>query len=102
MRYILVLILMFSVPCMKAECGKKHRKNLPLTQVEVAKNTLLQSQQRTDLINYLIVKNGYKKYLEIGVADGENFRRINAPEKVGVDPSPAASATYRMTSDEFF
>lgn len=88
---------------MKAECKKK-QKVLPLTHVEIAKNTLLRNRQRSDLINYLIVKNGYKKYLEIGVADGENLRRIEAAEKVGVDPSPAPSAlfTHRITSDEFF
>lgn len=101
MRYILALILMFSVPCLKAECKRRHN-TLPLTEVEIAKNTLLKSRQRTDLINYLIVKNGYKKYLEIGVADGENLRKINAPEKVGVDPSPSAPCTHRVTSDEFF
>lgn len=58
--------------------------------------------QRTHLINYLISKNNYKTYLEIGIATGRNFADIIAPHKVGVDPDPETPATHVMTSDEFF
>lgn len=55
---------------------------------------------RSDLINALIEKNGYKKYLEIGCRDDACFRVIKAGYKVGVDP--ASGGTLRMTSDEYF
>jgi hypothetical protein len=55
---------------------------------------------RSDIINYLIEKNGYKRYLEIGVRDNKNFNRIKATHKDGVDP--AGKCNYIMTSDKFF
>ena len=58
---------------------------------------------RWDFINYLIERNNYKSYLEIGVKHiGINFNRIKAEFKEGVDPEFLALATYHMTSDEFF
>lgn len=57
---------------------------------------------RTDIINYLIKKNKAKKYLEIGVADGANFKKINCDTKIGVDPNPDSKATKIQTSDDFF
>lgn len=58
---------------------------------------------RTDIINYLIRRCGYRRYLEIGVGDPTlNFDRVIAAEKHGVDPSPRGPCTYRMTSDAFF
>lgn len=59
---------------------------------------------RIDIINYLIKKNNYKTYLEIGVQNGISFRAIELPveNKVGVDPDPFSKATVYMTSDEFF
>lgn len=57
---------------------------------------------RSEIINYLVEKNGYKRYLEIGTALDETFPYINTPSKVGVDPDPRTSATFHMTSDEFF
>lgn len=57
---------------------------------------------RTDIINYLIEKYGYKNYLEIGVQKGVNFRAVKAKYKIGVDPDPASAATHKITSDEFF
>jgi hypothetical protein len=61
-------------------------------------------QTRTDVINYLIQRFGYKTYLEIGAQDGVNFSQINIPDdsKVSIDPDPASKATFRGTSDEFF
>lgn len=57
---------------------------------------------RIDLINSLIAKNGYKRYLEIGVRDGECFNAIKCDMKVGVDPDKNSKATVFSTSDEFF
>ena len=55
---------------------------------------------RSDIINYLVNKNGYQRYLEIGVRDNKNFNRIVANHKDGVDP--AGKCNYKMTSDKFF
>lgn len=57
--------------------------------------------RRTDIINFLISKNNYKRYLEIGVRDpNHNLNFIKIEHKDGVDP--AADCNYVMTSDEFF
>lgn len=56
--------------------------------------------KRWDLINYLIRKNNYKSYLEIGTRKNETFSRVKINKKVGVDPE--SGGTHRMTSDEFF
>lgn len=59
---------------------------------------------RTEIIKLLIDKNGYTKYLEIGVntpaQPGYNFTSIDTPVKHGVDP--AVDTTFKMPSDEFF
>lgn len=57
---------------------------------------------RTAIINALITKVQAKKYLEIGISSGENFKQITCAYKVGVDPEPAAPATQHLTSDDFF
>lgn len=64
---------------------------------------------RSDAINHLIEKHGYKKYLEIGVADGSNYNLIKCDYKSNVDPcfddkdSQNIKAVVNvMTSDEFF
>ena len=61
---------------------------------------------RYDIINYLIEKNNYKKYLEIGVHNGDNIRRIKIESKDGVDPGSEGEISeftnYRITSDDFF
>lgn len=59
---------------------------------------------RIDIINYLIKKNNYKTYLEIGVQNGISFRAVELPieNKVGVDPDQFSKATIHMTSDDFF
>ena len=57
--------------------------------------------RRYQLINHLIERNDYRRYLEIGVAQGIAFRAVRCPLKHGVDPvSP--HATFQVTSDEFF
>lgn len=59
---------------------------------------------RSDIINGLIRKYGYKKYLEIGVntpaQPGYNWDNIEAEVKHGVDPN--VDTTFKMTSDDFF
>ena len=62
---------------------------------------------RYQLINKLITKFNYQTYLEIGVADGSCFNRIEINTKESVDPASdaryvLAKPTYKMTSDEFF
>lgn len=59
---------------------------------------------RTEIINGLITKYGYKSYLEIGVntpsQPGYNWVGVTAEIKHGVDPN--VDTTYKMTSDDFF
>jgi hypothetical protein len=58
---------------------------------------------RTDLLNHLVEKYNLQRYLEIGVQNtAQNFDKINCKYKVCVDPDPAAGATFKLTSDEFF
>jgi hypothetical protein len=57
---------------------------------------------RYDIINYLIRKYGYTKYLEIGVEDGESLSQVNCPSITSVDPNANINVTHRMTSDQFF
>ena len=73
---------------------------------------------QVDFINYLIEKNKYQSYLEIGLGSGENFLKVNCKNKECVDPFNdfldgdhsedvrnwviKNILTYRMTSDDFF
>ena len=61
---------------------------------------------RHDLLNHLIKKHNYKRYLEIGVFNGINFSKIDIPHKDGVDPGIeniySELTNYPMTSDDFF
>lgn len=54
---------------------------------------------RLDLINFLIKKNHYQKYLEIGCDNDQVFSKIKI-SKVGVDP--VSGGNFRGTSDDFF
>jgi hypothetical protein len=56
---------------------------------------------RFDLINYLIEKCGYKRYLEIGVEDGDCVGSVKCEVIHGVDPA-SRNATFQVESDEFF
>lgn len=58
------------------------------------------SMLRMEVINALIKKNNYKRYLEIGVQNEVCWKEIVCDYKVGVDPDKGG--THRMTSDEFF
>ncbi len=59
---------------------------------------------RIQIINTLIQKNNYKRYLEIGVntpaQPGFSHNSINVEVKHGVDPN--VDTTFRMPSDDFF
>ncbi|MFQ5599472.1 MAG: class I SAM-dependent methyltransferase [Candidatus Krumholzibacteriia bacterium] len=57
---------------------------------------------RTQIINHLIRRNGYRDYLEIGIHANDNFPRIIAAHKEGVDPAPNGECDHVMTSDEYF
>lgn len=57
----------------------------------------------TEIINLLFDFYNFSSYLEIGVrVPSDNFEKINAHIKHGVDPNPNRKYTYNMTSDEFF
>ena len=55
---------------------------------------------RWDLIEYLIKKNNYKNYLEIGCDKNQLFSKVNIDNKIGVDP--ISGGNVRKTSDDFF
>jgi len=62
--------------------------------------------KRYDIINHIIGKYNLTNYLEIGVFQGENIRKINASHKDGVDPGHEGyvvpEVNYPLTSDSFF
>lgn len=58
--------------------------------------------RRTHIINYLVKRNDYLRYLEIGVRSLSTFSKIKCKYKEGVDPSPIRECKYVMTSDDFF
>ena len=64
--------------------------------------------QRFDIINALIRKNGYKRYLEIGTQADKCLYLVNCEYKCGVDPEPVlhydnnSNEFHKMTSDEYF
>ena len=55
---------------------------------------------RIEIIQKIINKQNYKRYLEIGCDNDENFSNISIDNKIGVDP--LKGGTLRMTSDDFF
>lgn len=60
-----------------------------------------------EILNYLINKNNYKSYLEIGVYNGINFSNVKCENKECCDPCICnvqirCNITYKMTSDEMF
>jgi len=76
-----------------------------LQEPEVQRN-LNSEVKRYDIINYLIEKYKLINYLEIGVFQGENIRKVKALYKNGVDPGAEGyvvpEVDYPMTSDAFF
>ena len=58
---------------------------------------------RVQIINTVISALNFRRYLEIGVEDGDCFSQIRCVEKVGVDPCPIyKDGVIAKTSDEFF
>jgi len=57
-------------------------------------------KSRLEIIQNIIEKKNFKKYLEIGCFDDEVFKNIRCEKKVGVDP--VSGGTIRATSDQFF
>lgn len=58
---------------------------------------------RWDVINHLISKNGYNRYLEIGVQDANsNYNKIQAGYKQAVDPMQRNLEHFVGTSDAYF
>jgi len=55
---------------------------------------------RWDLIEYLIKKNNYSDYLEIGCDQDQLFSKVKIKNKKGVDPENGGNV--RKTSDNFF
>ncbi len=55
---------------------------------------------RYEILQDLINKNKFKKYLEIGCDNDELFSKIKIESKVGIDP--VRGGTERVTSDQFF
>ena len=57
---------------------------------------------RTDIINYLIWKQGYRSYLEIGLDDPEpNFTKIRCELKESVDPyDPSSNFCAAWTQED--
>jgi len=59
-----------------------------------------QKKSRLEIVQDIINKKNYKKYLEIGCDNDVLFNHINCQKKVGVDP--ISGGTVRETSDQFF
>lgn len=58
---------------------------------------------RTNVINTLINRHGYRSYLEIGVRNPrDNFDLVECRYKEGVDPAVSDPRVHRMTSNEWF
>ncbi len=59
---------------------------------------------RYEIINFIIEKNNYKSYLEIGYQDGICYSNIKIDDKNAVDPFPRKKedTLFIMTSDDFF
>ena len=57
-------------------------------------------KSRFDIVQNVIEKKNYKKYLEIGCFDDELFNHVICEKKVGVDP--VSGGTIRKTSDQYF
>ncbi len=57
-------------------------------------------KSRLTIVQDLIKRKKYEKYLEIGCFDDELFKHIGCKKKVGVDP--VSGGTVRDTSDNFF
>lgn len=60
---------------------------------------------RYEIINYLIERNKFNDFLEIGYQMGVNFDQIKIRNKESVDPNPIKRTEHNLsilTSDEYF
>ncbi len=57
-------------------------------------------KSRLEVVQSIIEKKNFKKYLEIGCFDDELFNFVKCDKKVGIDP--VSGGTVRATSDQFF
>lgn len=61
---------------------------------------------RFEIINYLIQKYGLQRYLEIGLAEGNNFYQVRCGSKEGTDPAlrihEDGAKLWALPSDDFF
>jgi len=57
---------------------------------------------RTAILNHLIATYDYQDYLEIGIRDGSNLKKIIVKNKTSVDPFPIVPCDHEETSDAFF
>jgi len=58
-----------------------------------------------NIINYLIKKNDYKSYLELGIGNGDTWNIVECEKKVGVDFNISSKIDNRIvtkTTDDFF
>ncbi len=64
--------------------------------------------KRTEIINGIIKKHGFKSYLEVGVNDGKNLNGIECRDKYGTDIADLShlkidsALYYKTSSDDFF
>ena len=98
MKFRWILCLIFYIFTIQ---GEPVYKVISLKQFCLAQ-TLLKTQHRTALINYIIIARNYQSYLEIGTCSGSTLNAVTAVHKVGVDPFPYIPCDFQMTSDEFF
>lgn len=64
-----------------------------------------QNVDRIGIINSIIGRNGFTRYLEIGMAYGHTFFPVVCQHKDSVEyrpPDPKLMPTFKMTSDEYF
>ncbi len=57
-------------------------------------------KSRLEIVQGIIEKKKFKKYLEIGCFNDELFNYVKCEKKIGVDP--VSGGTIRATSDQFF
>ena len=58
--------------------------------------------KRWEVINKYLERFSKKRYIEIGVRNGECFNKIRTNHKLSVDPDKNSVANVKMTSDKFF
>jgi hypothetical protein len=60
------------------------------------------SRFKETYINSALSLHAAPTYLEIGVRDGESFRLVSAPRKIGVDPVPTEAMRTLRPGEEYF